>query len=179
MIAPEGLYSGQLIYAGKKANCSVGNIIPVGQMPVGTILCNLEQKVGDCGRLSRASGVHAEIKDHNHETGVTRVELPSLKRMVISSACRGMVGKVAGGGRCEKPILKAGRSYFKIKAKRHSWPRVRGVAMNPVDHPHGGGNHQHVGHGVTVRRDCPPGQKVGLIAARRTGCTKNKRRNNI
>ena len=47
--------------------------------------------------------------------------------------------------------------------------QVRGVAMNPVEHPHGGGNHQHIGHASTVRRDAPPGQKVGLIAARRTG----------
>jgi len=80
-----------------------------------------------------------------------------------------MVGLVAGGGRIEKPILKAGRAYFKYKARRHIWPEVRGVAMNPVDHPHGGGNHQHLGKPSTVRRDCPPGQKCGLIAARRTG----------
>ena len=80
-----------------------------------------------------------------------------------------MVGIVAGGGRVEKPMLKAGRAYHKYKAKRNAWPKVRGVAMNPVDHPHGGGNHQHIGHPSTMRRDCPPGQKVGLIAARRTG----------
>lgn len=51
--------------------------------------------------------------------------------------------------------------------------QVRGVAMNPVEHPHGGGNHQHIGHASTVRRDAPPGQKVGLIAARRTGAYTN------
>ena len=76
---------------------------------------------------------------------------------------------VAGGGRIDKPILKAGRAYHKYKAKRNCWPIVRGVAMNPVEHPHGGGNHQHIGHPSTVRRDSVPGQKVGLIAARRTG----------
>lgn len=192
-----------------------------------------------------------------------------------------MVGQVSGGGRTEKPMLKAGRSYHKYRVKRNSWPKVgtvgrgwgaggralggperglrlralrrrsvgrgageagapccrgrptgrrrarqqrpcqprgawtgrrpwlrpacsaagptprassagllcdvstapcrcspppprparqvRGVAMNPVEHPHGGGNHQHIGHASTVRRDAPPGQKVGLIAARRTG----------
>lgn len=80
-----------------------------------------------------------------------------------------MVGIVAGGGRIDKPIMKAGRAYHKFKAKRNCWPRVRGVAMNPVEHPHGGGNHQHIGHPSTVRRDAPPGAKVGLIAARRTG----------
>jgi large subunit ribosomal protein L8e len=80
-----------------------------------------------------------------------------------------MVGVVAGGGRIDKPLLKAGNAHHKYKAKRNNWPKVRGVAMNPVDHPHGGGNHQHVGHPTTVPRDAPPGKKVGLIAARRTG----------
>ena len=81
-----------------------------------------------------------------------------------------MVGNViAGGGRVDKPILKAGRAYYAAKAKRNNWPKVRGVAMNPVEHPHGGGNHQHVGKATTVKRDTPAGRKVGLIAARRTG----------
>ena len=53
--------------------------------------------------------------------------------------------------------------------KRNCWPKVRGVAMNPVEHPHGGGNHQHIGHPSTTKRDDPAGKKVGLIAARRTG----------
>uniref|UniRef100_M4BJW7 Large ribosomal subunit protein uL2 C-terminal domain-containing protein n=1 Tax=Hyaloperonospora arabidopsidis (strain Emoy2) TaxID=559515 RepID=M4BJW7_HYAAE len=83
--------------------------------------------------------------------------------------CRAMVGVVAGGGRTDKPILKAGRAFHKYRVKRNEWPRVRGVAMNPVEHPHGGGNHQHIGHPSTVRRDAPAGKKVGLIAARRTG----------
>ncbi|NXT21651.1 RL8 protein, partial [Syrrhaptes paradoxus] len=78
-------------------------------------------------------------------------------------------GIVAGGGRIDKPILKAGRAYHKYKAKRNCWPRVRGVAMNPVEHPFGGGNHQHIGKPSTIRRDAPAGRKVGLIAARRTG----------
>merc|ERR1712195_375988 len=76
---------------------------------------------------------------------------------------------VAGGQRCDKPLLRAVAAYYKAKAKKKNWPRVRGVAMNPVEHPHGGGNHQHVGHPTTVRRDAPRGQKCGLIAARRTG----------
>jgi large subunit ribosomal protein L8e len=65
--------------------------------------------------------------------------------------------------------LKAGRQFHRFKPKRKRWPQVKGVAMNPVDHPHGGGNHKHVGHPTTVNRYAPPGQKVGLIAARRTG----------
>jgi large subunit ribosomal protein L8e len=80
-----------------------------------------------------------------------------------------MVGIVAGGGRIDKPMLKAGRAYHKYKAKRNCWPKVRGVAMNPVEHPHGGGNHQHIGKASTVGRGRSAGKKVGLIAARRTG----------
>jgi len=87
-----------------------------------------------------------------------------------------MVGVVAGGQRTDKPLLKANRSWFKARAKRNNWPRVRGVAMNPVEHPHGGGNHQHVGHPTTVRRDVSRGKKCGLIAARRTGLIRGSRK---
>jgi len=80
-----------------------------------------------------------------------------------------MIGLCAGGGRTDKPILKAGRAYHKYRAKRNEWPKVRGVAMNPVDHPHGGGNQQHMGKPGTVRRDRPAGSKSGQISARRTG----------
>ena len=76
---------------------------------------------------------------------------------------------VAGGSRTDKPLLKAGTAYHKYKPKRNEWPKVRGVAMNPVEHPFGGGNHQHIGHASTVKRSAVPGQKAGLIAARRTG----------
>lgn len=98
-----------------------------------------------------------------------RIKLPSGAKKIVPSGCRAMIGQVAGGGRTEKPMLKAGNAYHKFRVKRNCWPKVRGVAMNPVEHPHGGGNHQHIGHASTVRRDAPPGQKVGLIAARRTG----------
>merc|ERR1712158_32292 len=118
LVASEGMYTGQFIYAGKKANLLVGNILPVGSMPEGTIVCSLEEKTG--------------------------VKLPSGSKKVIPSANRAMVGIVAGGGRIDKPMLKAGRAYHKYKVKRNSWPKVRGVAMNPVEHPHGGGNHQHI-----------------------------------
>jgi large subunit ribosomal protein L8e len=171
-LAAEGTYTGQFIYCGKKAALTVGNVLPLGQMPEGTIICNVESKTGDRGTLARASGNYATIIAHNPDTGKTRIRLPSGRKKIIPSVARAMVGVVAGGGRTDKPMLKAGNSFHKYKAKRNSWPRTRGVAMNPVEHPHGGGNHQHVGHPTTVRRDAPPGKKAGLIAARRTGMTK-------
>jgi len=166
-ICPEGLYTGQFVYCGAKASLNIGNILPVSVLPEGTIVCNIEEKVGDRGAMARCSGKYTTIIGHS-ERG-TQVKLPSGKKKIISGGCRATIGVVAGGGRIEKPILKAGRAFHKYRAKRNEWPKVRGVAMNPVDHPHGGGNHQHIGHPSTVRRDAPHGQKVGLIAARRTG----------
>jgi large subunit ribosomal protein L8e len=168
-LAAEGMYTGQFVYCGKRAALQIGNVLPIGSMPEGTIVCNLEEKSGDRGRLARASGNYATVIGHNPDTKKTRVKLPSGSKKVIPSANRAMVGIISGGGRIDKPILKAGRAYHKYKAKRNCWPTVRGVAMNPVEHPHGGGNHQHIGHASTVRRDASAGRKVGLIAARRTG----------
>jgi len=169
IIAVEGMSAGQFIYAGKKADLKIGNIKPVGEVPEGTVLTNVEEKPGDRGKLARAGGDYCTIVAHNPELGTTRVRLPSGAKKLLQSTCRATIGIAAGGGRTDKPVLKAGRSYHKYKAKRNCWPKVRGVAMNPVEHPHGGGNHQHVGHPTTVRRDEPAGKKVGLIAARRTG----------
>ncbi|KAK9862682.1 hypothetical protein WJX84_004339 [Apatococcus fuscideae] len=168
-IAAEGMYTGQFIYAGKKSTLSVGNVKAIGDMPEGTVICNVEEKCGDRGALARASGNSVVVVAHNPDAGITRIKLPSGSKKVIPSTCRAMIGCVAGGGRIEKPMLKAGNSYHKYKVKRNSWPKVRGVAMNPVEHPHGGGNHQHIGHASTVKRMASAGQKVGLIAARRTG----------
>ncbi|XP_041534638.1 60S ribosomal protein L8-like [Microtus oregoni] len=141
----------------------------LASVPEGTIVCCLEEKPGDRGKLARASGNYATVISHNLETKKTRVKLPSGSKKVISPANRALVGVVAGEGRIDKPILKAGRAYHKYKAKRNCWPRVHGVAMNPVEHPFGGGNHQHIGKPSTIRRDAPAGRKVGLIAARQTG----------
>jgi len=168
LVAVEGMYTGQFVYHGKKAQLAVGNVLPVEVLPEGTIISSVECRTGDLGKYARTSGTYATVVAHNDD-GKTRIKLPSGSKKVIPSDCRATIGIVAGGGRIEKPILKAGRAYHKYKAKRNSWPRVRGVAMNPVDHPHGGGNHQHIGHASTVKRSAPPGAKVGLIAARRTG----------
>jgi len=168
-LAAEGMYTGQFVYCGRKATLQIGNVLPIGTMPEGTIVCNVEEKNGDRGKLARTSGNYCTVIGHNPDTKKTRVKLPSGAKKVVNSLNRAMVGIIAGGGRIDKPILKAGRAYHKYKAKRNSWPKVRGVAMNPVEHPHGGGNHQHIGKASTVRRDASSGRKVGLIAARRTG----------
>ncbi|KAF5549220.1 60s ribosomal l2 [Fusarium phyllophilum] len=168
-IANEGMYTGQFIYAGKKAALTVGNVLPLGEMPEGTVVSNVEEKIGDRGTLGRTSGNYITIVGHNPDEGKTRIKLPSGAKKVVHSGSRGMIGIVAGGGRTDKPLLKASRAKHKFAVKRNSWPKTRGVAMNPVDHPHGGGNHQHIGKASTISRYAAQGQKAGLIAARRTG----------
>jgi len=175
-VAVEGMYTGQYVYCGSKAQLAVGNIIPVNSLPEGTIVSNCEAKLGDRGSFARASGTSAVIIGHSDDGKKTRVRLPSGTRKTIVGGCRAMVGLVAGGQRTDKPLLKANRAWYKAKGKRNHWPRVRGVAMNPVEHPHGGGNHQHIGHPSTVRRDKSRGKKVGLIAARRTGLIRGGRK---
>jgi large subunit ribosomal protein L8e len=167
--APEGMHTGQFVFAGAKAELAIGNILPLKSIAEGTVICNIEAKVGDCGKMARASGDYAIIISQDVDRGVTRVRLPSGSKKTLANTCRAMIGLIAGGGRTDKPLLKAGRAFHKYRTKRNEWPRVRAVAMNPVDHPHGGGNQQHMGKPGTVKRDRTAGSKVGQIAARRTG----------
>jgi large subunit ribosomal protein L8e len=163
------MYSGQHVFCGKKAKITVGNVLPLKSIPEGSSVCNIEKYQGDRGVFARTSGTFAVIVSHSDDDNKTKIKLPSGSKKTITSDARAMLGICAGGGRTEKPILKAGNQYHKYKAKRHCWPSVKGVCMNPVEHPFGGGNQQHIGKPSTVRRDIPAGRKVGLIAARRTG----------
>ena len=104
-IANEGMYTGQFIYAGKNASLTIGNILPVGQVPEGTVITNVEEKAGDRGALGRTSGNYVTVIGHNPDAGQTRVKLPSGAKKVVKSSVRGMIGIVAGGGRTDKPLL--------------------------------------------------------------------------
>jgi len=104
-IANEGMYTGQFVYAGKNAALTVGNVLPLGSMPEGTVVSNVEEKVGDRGTLGRTSGNYITVIGHNADEGKTRIKLPSGAKKVVSSNSRGMIGIVAGGGRTDKPLL--------------------------------------------------------------------------
>lgn len=165
MVAPEGLAVAQRVYYGAKAPINVGNILPLGSIPEGTIVCNVEVRPGDGGKLARSSGTYAIVLAHKDDK--TLIQLPSRKIKEVSSHCRATVGIVAGGGRVEKPMLKAGKVYHLSKVKAVKYPTVRGKAMGAYAHPAGGGHHP---KGLTpVARNAPPGQKVGHIAPKRTG----------
>ena len=104
-IANEGMYTGQFVYAGKNAALTVGNVLPLGSIPEGTVVSNVEEKVGDRGALGRTSGNYITVIGHNPDEGKTRIKLPSGAKKVVSSDARGMIGIVAGGGRTDKPLL--------------------------------------------------------------------------
>ena len=105
----------------------------------------------------------------------TPISMPSGTLKDLPSKCRASIGVLAGHGRAEKPLMKAGAAHYKAKARGKMYPTVSGVAMNPVDHPHGGGNHQAVHGPNSVSRNAPPGQKVGHIAPSRTGRARGKK----
>lgn len=172
MLLPESAYIGQVVEYGSNATITIGNVLPLENIPEGTPIFNIEKNPGDGGKFIRSGGCYATIISHSK--GSTIVQFPSKKSKTINSKCRATVGVVAGGGRPEKPFVKAGTKYHFITAKGRKWPHVRGVAMNIVSHPHGGGSKQAPGGPTTVSRNAPPGRKVGLIAARRAGRKKRK-----
>jgi large subunit ribosomal protein L2 len=167
ILAPEGICVNQEIACGISAEIRPGNTLPLAEIPEGIPICNVESNPGSGGQFARASGVYAILVAH--DVGKTVVQLPSGIMKWLNPRCMATIGVVAGGGRTEKPLVKAGKTYYKYQSKALKFPRVRGVAMNVVDHPFGGGGRQHPGRPKTVSRNAPPGRKVGSIAARRTG----------
>jgi len=167
VLAPEGVAVGERIQVGVSASIEPGNTLPLAEIPEGVPICNVEADQGDGGKFARASGVYATLMAHDRSVAV--VQLPSDEVKRLDPQCRATIGVVAGGGRTEKPVLKAGKKYHKVKSRGTVWPRVRGVAMNAVDHPFGGGGRQHPGKPKSISRDAPPGRKVGDISSKRTG----------
>jgi large subunit ribosomal protein L2 len=172
--AIEGAYVNQQIIVGPEAPAKVGNVLPVGRVPEGTMVCNIELRPGDGGRIARASGSFGTVIAHTSTH--TSIRLPSRRTVTIPNNSRVTIGIIGGGGRKEKPFMKAGDRLMAKKAKGHKYPIAHGVKMPAAMHPHGGGRHRRPGKSTTVSRHAPPGAKVGLIAARNSG--KRKRRRN-
>ncbi len=164
--AAEGIILNDWVEIGPGASLAVGNIVPLGELEEGTPIFNIEGVPGDGGKYVRSAGAYAIVLTKS--AGKVYVKLPSGKVKIFDEKCRATVGNVAGGGRKDKPFVKAGKKYYAMRAMNKMWPKVRGVAMNVVDHPHGGKEHHPPGP-TTVARNTPPGRKVGHIAARRTG----------
>lgn len=164
IIAPVSLAEEQKVEVGEGAKLRVGNVLPLGQIPEGTLVYNIEVKPGDGGKLVRAAGTNAMVVSHGKKTVI---QLPSGKFKPLDPKCRASIGVVAGGGHREKPLAKAGKKHHIYRSKPKRFPVTKGVAMNSVNHPHGGGGHPHVGRASTVSKHAPPGKKVGRLSSRK------------
>ena len=172
--APEGTVVGNKMEIGNGANPSSKNILDLGSIPDGTLICNIEKNIGDGGKLIKAAGSSAIVFSHSVDS--VKIKFPSGSIINMNPKCRAMIGIISGGGKNEKPFLKAGNKAKYMQSRGRLYPTVRGIAQAAVYHPHGGGRHQHIGHPSSVSRNAPPGAKVGIIAPRKTGRSRIKKR---
>ena len=165
--APEHLRINQEIEIGNTTTVQTGNVIPLMNIPEGVPICNIENKPGDGGKFVKSSGGSGKIVSKLKNKII--VLLPSKKEHTFKPACRATIGIIAGSGKKEKPLLKAGTKFHAHKTRNKYYPRVGGTAMNAVSHPFGGSSTKSKGKPQTTSRHAPPGRKVGRIAAKRTG----------
>jgi large subunit ribosomal protein L2 len=171
-VTPEGVFKGQQISLGGKAPAEVGNILPLGKVPEGTMVCNLELRPSDGGKMAKSSGAYATVVGHTPQG--TMIRLPSGCTRYVNDYCMATIGVVSAAGRTEKPFLKAGEKFHLMKAKGHKYPRTRGRAMVAAVHPYGSSKRS-ARKVTTTSHGAPPGQKVGLIAARGAGQKKKRK----
>lgn len=152
------------ITIGKDAKIEPGNILPIGKIPEGTPIFNIETRPNDGGKLVRSSGTYATVS--SHDASKTVIKLPSKQFKALNPNCRATIGITAGGELKSKPFLKAGTKWHIMHKRGKLYPRTSARAMNAVDHKFGGSN---LGVAKTVSRNAPPGRKVGTIASKRTG----------
>ena len=132
IIAPQRLAVGDTVEAGERVEVKPGNVMPMKNIPVGTLIHNIELKPGRGGQMARAAGGYAQLV--GKDAGYAQIKLRSGELRMVLSECLATIGAVSNPDHQNEVIGKAGRNRWKGRK-----PTVRGVAMNPVDHPHGGG----------------------------------------
>ncbi|MGI4793320.1 MAG: 50S ribosomal protein L2, partial [Janthinobacterium lividum] len=169
ILAPQRLKSGDKVVAGQKVDIKPGNAMPLSGMPVGTIVHNVELKIGGGGKMARAAGTYAQLV--GKDSGYAQIKLQSGELRMVRAECMATVGAVSNPDRQNEKLGKAGRNRWLGRR-----PHNRGVVMNPVDHPHGGGEGRTSGgrHPVTPWGKPTKGYKTrtnkrtaGLIIRRR------------
>jgi len=146
ILAPKGLVVGAVIFSGLEGlEFSVGNAMPLGKMPLGTTVHNVELVAGRGGQMARSAGNSCQLLAK--EGRFVALRLPSGEMRRVEAACRATIGEIGNGEHANINLGKAGRNRWKGKR-----PKVRGVVMNPVDHPHGGGE----GRTSGGRHPCSP-----------------------
>lgn len=132
ILAPQRLAPGDVVAAGRSVDIKPGNALPLQNIPVGTIVHNVEMQRGRGGQIARAAGTYAQLI--GKDRGNAQLRLSSGELRMVSAECKATVGAVSNPDQQNVKLGKAGRSrWLGVR------PSVRGVAMNPIDHPHGGG----------------------------------------
>ena len=167
-----GAYIGQEITINQKDEVAreeikTGHAYMLGNIPEGTSIYNIENSPGDSGRLVKAGGNYARVSGHNK--GMTKIVLPSKKEKFINSKARAFVGEIGGGGRVDKPFLKAGLKAKYMAKTNKLYPKVSGVSMSAYDHPHGSTRSLRKGRPTIAPTNAPPGRKVGMLRPKHTG----------
>ncbi len=160
----KGMVEGQEISFAKEVK--QGNILKLKDIPIKTQIYNIESKPGDGGVFIKSAGNSAII--NRIVSKHVFVLMPSKKERKFNQNCRAIIGRIAGSGRLDKPIIKAGKKYHMKKAKSKLWPRTSAVKVNVIDHPFGSGRGKNPKSKI-AKRNAPPGKKVGLIRPRKTG----------
>lgn len=155
MLAPEGLTVGSSVHSGDTNEIRTGNTLLLKNIPMGVLIHNVELKIGKGGQLVRSAGASAQIAGRDGHYVLIR--LPSGEIRKIHGECRATIGTVSNGDHKNQYLSKAGRNRWKGRR-----PHVRGVAMNPIDHPHGGGEGKTSGgrHPVSPWGQCAKGKKT-------------------
>lgn len=142
IIAPKGLKIGDIVQSGSNVEATLGNSLPIIEIPVGSLIHNVSPKIGGPATISRAAGTFSQLKEKSLD--YAKIQLSSGEQKLISSQCYASIGIVSNELSFLSKLGKAGRSrWLNIR------PTVRGVAMNPIDHPHGGGEGKKSGKGKT------------------------------
>jgi len=155
ILAPQRLKVGDQVVAAEKADVKPGNAMPLRGMPIGTIIHNVELKPLKGGQIARSAGTYAQLV--GRDAGYAQIRLNSGELRMVMDACMATVGAVSNADHMNENLGKAGRSRHKGRR-----PHVRGVAMNPIDHPHGGGEGRTSGgrHPVTPWGQPTKGRKT-------------------
>ena len=132
ILAPQRLGAGDVVVSGKQADIKPGNAMPMARIPVGTIIHNVEMKPGKGGQIARSAGTYVQLI--GKDQGYAQLKLSSGELRMVRAECMATIGAVSNADQQNVKLGKAGRKRWLGKR-----PSVRGVAMNPVDHPHGGG----------------------------------------
>nr|AJS11733.1 50S ribosomal protein L2P [uncultured archaeon] len=166
MPAPTNVRLNDNIFAGDNSPVQTGSILTLKNIPEGTLIYNIESRPGKSS-FCRSAGSFARVVSRT-SNGVL-IKFPSKKEKLLNPECRATIGVAAGGGKRDKPFVKAGKRWHVMHAKGKLYPRTSGVAMNSVDHPFGSGRGRHVGKSKIPPRNAPAGRNIGLLHARKTG----------